>query len=304
MRAMSRAEYWGILGAGLVVFLAFDKVFDNPFAIDGSIIWSYLVVFLLVPIVLIIRRQLTFKNFFFYELELILLKYAITTCIAVALWATNDPPARPPPVASAPAEPKHHEPPAPSVIDSANTATVEGRVSHEDGTPAAGVLVYVDSGLEDLVFAAPQERVSIENDGSGFSPPMTVLRTYQELRLTVGDGQLHTLAGENERGEQVLSVPMVASGRAVPFSTRRDLGPVRLYCRVHEDEPKSAHLVVLTHPFHTRTGPDGRFAIPGVPARLVTVRAFSPPVSGRTALRVKPGTGQQLDITLGPEEIP
>ncbi len=287
MAALSRKWYWGILLAGVVAFLLIDDVFDNPFEIDGSIIWSYALVFVLVPIGLAANKTLTLGNFLLYELELILLKYAITTCIAVGLWASSEPPphaARPEVVTPASERPT---PPPPSALGP--VGAIEGTVVDAAGEPVAGAWVYVDSGLDDLAFAVPAEPAQITNDGDGFSPAFTVLRTYQDLELGVEDAQLHTMAGKNARGEQVLSVPLVAGGRSRPFFTTRELGWVTLSCRVHEDEHRAAHLLVLAHPYWARTDAAGRFAWTDVPARLLTLRAWTPDGESRAALEVRPG---------------
>ncbi|MEQ8280223.1 MAG: hypothetical protein RMA76_22020 [Deltaproteobacteria bacterium] len=282
--ALPRRWYWSILLLGVVAFLLIDDVFDNPFAIDASIIWSYALVAVLVPIALVANKTLTLGNFLLCELELLLLKYAITTCIAVALWASNDPPPAPPKaeVVTKPAERPQAPPPSPL----GPTGAIAGVVLDANDAPVAGAWVYVDSGLDDLAFAVPTTPVTIHNDGRGFSPAFSVLRTYQDLELVVDDAQLHTLAGTNERGEQVFSVPMVAGGRRQPFSTTRELGFVRLSCRVHEDRAEPAHLLVLAHPFATQTDAAGRFVWPDVPARLVTLRAIHGERRTRAAVQV------------------
>lgn len=300
--ALTRRSYWGILVIGVVVFLLVDDVWDNPFAIDSAIVWSYLVVFLLVPIALAANHTLSLRNFLLYELELILLKYAITTCIAVALWATTDPP--PPEAASVVATPPkvRPTPPPPSKIGA--TGTLRGVVRDADGAPLSNALVFVDAGLERLTFPVPSRALRRTNDGRGLQPRLGVLRTYQDLSLVVEDGQLHTIAGTNERGEQVFSVPLVAGGRDEPFSTTRALGLVKLSCRVHEEAESPAFLAVLAHPFFTTTDAEGRYALEGVPARWVAVRAFDGEHSVRGATTVKQGEPTTLDLTREHQNFP
>lgn len=296
--ALPRKWYWGILLAGTVAFLLIDDVFDNPFEIDGSIIWSYALVFVLVPIALAANKTLTVGNFLLYELELILLKYAITTCIAVGLWASSDPPPHAPRAEVATSPAKRPTPPPPSPLGP--TGTIAGVVLDEDGTPLADAWVYVDSGLDDLAFAVPGDLARVTNDGTGFSPAFSVLRTYQDLELVVTDAQLHTMAGTNARDEQVLSIPMVAGGRSEPFSTPRELGLVRLRCRVHDNEA-GAHLLILAHPYWTQTDSAGRFTLTDVPARLLTLRAVGagPHVAARAAVVVEAGRSADVRLETG-----
>lgn len=277
---LSRVEFWGVLGIGVLVFLfGGGPIWQRPFAIDGPILWSYLVVVLLGWGVLGWRRRFGLKTALLSALELVLAKFVITLLVAVPLWAAREPPpVEKPPI---PQTPKRIER-TPSVIPAARRGRIEGRVL-KDGRGVPGALVYVEHGLDPWTFAASTATVTLSHNGQGLAPNLAVVELGQPLILESHDGQLHALSGSSEGGEVVLNLPVVAQGRAKPYRADRALGLVTLRCRVHEgdDAEGAGQLLVLAHPFYARTDGEGHFGWPDVPAGALSFRALLP--DGSTA---------------------
>lgn len=277
---LSRVEFWGVLGIGVLVFLfGAGPIWQRPFAIDGPILWSYLVVVLLGWGVLGWRRRFGLKTALLSALELVLAKFVITLLVAVPLWAGREPP--PVEKVSIPQTPRRAAR-QPSEIPAANRGRIEGRVL-QDGHGVPEALVYVEHGLEPWVFAPSTATVAIGHDGRRLAPNLAVVQVGQPLLLESNDGQLHALVGSSEGGEGVLNLPVVARGRAKPYRADRALGLITLRCRVHEangaEEP--GQLLFLGHPFYARTDADGYFAWSDVPAGALSLRALLP--DGSTA---------------------
>ena len=53
-------------------------------------------------------------------------------------------------------------------------------------------------------------------------------------------------------------------------------GIVNIECEVHQSRERPVHLAILSHPFHTFSDENGRFALPAVPKGSIIVSAFAP----------------------------
>lgn len=294
--SLTRTEFLGVLGFSLVVFgVAGEPVWRSPFELDTAIIWSYAVIPVAVLAVLTFRRRLKLKTFLLSTMEITLLKYAITICVATVFWAISEPPSPPPPP---PAPPRAVRPPpaAPSVIAPESTGALSGRLLNEAGQPLPNTLVWIDSGLEDLTFAAPRAQIHIPQDARG-GPPLA-MHHLQPLLFDAGDGQLHTFYAKDRLGRAAFSAPMVASGRARPFVPGRPFGLVEVTCRVHEAQEPPIRLVILHHPFHARTNAEGRFSFRSVPAGELTVSTWSKGRAAKSAATVKAGARARLELRI------
>ncbi len=214
------------------------------------------------------------RALFLDVLEISLLKYATTFAAALVLWGVT-------PAPTAPAFSRAVRPEAPAAvvpavvptrIDPAETGSVGGAVVDEGGRPAAGALVFVASGLSGYVFAPPREPVTIGDGEHGVTPELAVAMTGQRVLARSTDGRLHTAVGTRD-GEALFNVPLLRSGEPTELPIQQALGVLTLSCNAHRGEAPG-RLLVLSHPFFTRTGVDGRFELRGVPAghlRLATL---------------------------------
>jgi hypothetical protein len=139
-----------------------------------------------------------------------------------------------------------------------------------DGEPTAGALVYLESPAPGRPLA-DGAAVPVTLTPAGFDADLYLARTADLLELRNRDARLHTVhvAGGSR---SLFNAPL-------PGGTSRRLaaeerGLYRLGCDAHGSE--HAHLLVVDHPYATRTGDGGRFTLAGVPigpARLVALVA-------------------------------
>lgn len=299
MNGLRRIEWWAILLVSLLVFLfANGPMWQRPFDIDGHIVWSYLIIPVLVAVVLLRGGRFRSGPFALATLELILIKFMITlSFFAVPAWiAAGDPERRPRPSYAAPAVAPPPARPAPTRIPDDITGVIRGVVVGAEG-PVEGVLVYVESGLEDFVFAPPKAPVRLTNQGNGPAPSLAVLHPFQDLTLSSEDNQLHVLAASDEGGHPAFTLPMLSGGRERTLHLPTRHGLFSLRCRVHEGGRESqAHLLVLSHPHYSRSDAEGRFELRGVPSSQVVLRAWTAEGDTHEALLIEPG--KQHTVTL------
>lgn len=288
MLRLTRLQFWGILAFAVSIFLfSTGPLWRHPWQImelNKAIFYSYLPLPFLVALGLLYKKRLGLRAFFLDTLTLTLIKYTVTFGIALVLWSfapetpAGEPSARAAQASSA--APAAAEPlPAPTPIAPEQTGTVAGVVVDGSGAPVDGALVFIQSGLAGLVFAAPQTPVELENDGSGIRPRLAVAQLHQPILARSMDGQLHTLLAV--KGEEpLLNVPLLSSGAKATVRFGEAHGVVTLRCRVHQRKAdgtpaeEEAHLGVFGHPFFAITGADGRFSWSGVPAGALSVAAW------------------------------
>jgi hypothetical protein len=285
-RRLTRVQFWGIFAIGVVIFLfSTGPVWQHPWRIDTlnmAILYSYLPLPFLVAGALAYKKRLGLKAFFIDTLEILLLKYGFTFGTAIALWTLFPAPMAKPvlvaaPPSSASIPPERVEPaPPPTPIPEDQRGTISGVVTTRDGTPREGGLVYIASGLEKYVFAAPETPLVLENDGSGIRPRVAAVVFRQPLSARSADGHLHTLLAVKD-GSTLLNVPLLSSAEPSPVRFLEAHGVMELRCRVHPGEQVTT-LGVFSHPFFAVTGPDGAFSFAGVPAGtfqiVVRIRGF------------------------------
>lgn len=247
----------------------------NADAFDSAIFWSYLPIPFLVTGGLLLARRFSWAFLFLESLTITLVKYAITFCIALVLWATHDPPppppkAPPPPRAAAVVAP----PPVPTPIAPERTGILRGSVKNAAGEPVTGAFVYVTAGLDAFVFARPTDVVQVENDGAGVHPELVIARAGQDIQGRSLDGHLHTLLASGDNAGTTFNIPMMSSGVWSTVVVREAAKVSRLRCTVHPQGEAPAYLVVLDHPFFTKTAADGSFRLEGVPAVKVSLAAW------------------------------
>jgi plastocyanin len=184
------------------------------------------------------------------------------------------------------------------------TASIEGRVTYTGAVPAPETLrtdsdaacrhnqegpvlrenlvvgpdgglrdafVHVASGLGDRVFAPPQEPVTLDQRGCSYRPHVVGVQVGQPLRVLNSDPTLHnvhTVSKENRSFNFGMPVQGQESKR---FFTRPEV-MVKAKCDVHPW--MSAFIGVSGHPFFQVTGPDGAFALRGLPAGTYEVEVW------------------------------
>jgi hypothetical protein len=305
---LSRAQFFSILVIALAIFaVGCGPIWRHPFDIDAAVFASYVPIPVLVAACLAWSKKLRLSSFFLDTVEIAALKFGLTYGVAILLWALSGAPAPPAPAASADeaaeiSPPAHETAPAPTPVAPETTGALSGVVAGDDGKPVAGALVWVRSGLEAFTFAPPAEPVALENDGSGFAPPVAVVQTWQPLLVRSTNSKLHTIYAVAEDGSSVFSFPVLASGDPRRIVLRRAHGVVSLGCKVHAldgHEPRST-LAILSHPFWAITGPNGRFAWRGVPAGRLRVAARRGAEEVGADVSLEAGGSPELHLAFGP----
>jgi hypothetical protein len=174
------------------------------------------------------------------------------------------------------------------------TATSLRGALTRSGRPVRGALVFLDAPAPGLP-APAGKTVDLVIRGSRYAEPVYVISTADDARILNKDSVLHTLHFRGA-GQTPANHPLPPS--AAP--QRLDLPETGLYeirCDNHAGE--GAWVLVVDHPYVTRSGEDGSFSLEGVPlgaARVVAVmvdgegihRASRQIIAGTTApLRVE-----------------
>jgi hypothetical protein len=292
MRGLSWLETMLIVLAGSAVFLFgdglfFSHVWDVP-RVDRALWYSYAIVPLLVLGVLLLKRRLRLTTFLFGTAETTLYKFLLTFVIAHGAWSFADPAARGPRELPR-TEVRRKAPLPPSQIDPSQTGTIRGRAR-------PGSLVYVESGLEHLIFAPPDRTATITHDGGGFTP-LSAVQVGQPLDVASHDARIHTLRAIDSK-EIIRRNHAVIPAELTPLQPfDKPLGLLRLDCTVHRGAEHPAHLLVLAHPFFTHAAEDGTFRFDGVPAGTLRVTVLDRDLV-RTSLLVDLPRGSSAEIDL------
>lgn len=243
-------------------------VWRDPWNIDAAVYLSYLAIPPLVAGLALATRRFSWPRLAVDSIGVAATKFAITYVAAVILWAFAGDPPRDAPTVAAPgvdASPA----PTPRPPAEATVGDLVGTVTGPDHVPRPDVLVWLELDPRGAVWA-PGPPVALTMGTGGLSPRAAAVTTWQRLEVASTDGRLHTLVGAGSDGPAIFNVAVPAGGRGGAMLTE-PLGAVPVRCGVHASEP-SGTLVVLPHPFATRSDAEGRFALHRVPEGPASVR--------------------------------
>lgn len=149
--------------------------------------------------------------------------------------------------------------------------TLRGRV-RLGGKAVGGAIVFLDTPAPGR--AAPAaEKVELVIEGARYGGPLYLAHVDDEIRFANRDGTLHTARFSGAgRLPATLPMPPGSGPRRVVFP---EPGVFRVRCDNHAGE--GAWLVVVDHPYATRTAADGSYALEGVPAGVARVIAVTAP---------------------------
>ncbi|MCC6553238.1 MAG: hypothetical protein IT372_09495 [Polyangiaceae bacterium] len=305
-RRLSGPQIFLCLAVPISIFLfGTGPIWTHPWELDRAIWWSYAPLPLLVLGCLAWSRRLTPRAWLLDTLSLTLAKFGLTFTIAIFLWGTADPPPRAAVLrsmraAAAALEPPP-APPAPTPLPPGSTGALRGAVADASGRPVPGALVFIERGLEGVVFAPPAAPLLLDNGPLGVTPRLSAAQTWQTISARSTDGHLHTLVAASAEGP-LFNVPLLSSGARTSVVVREPHGVSRIRCAVHQGGAEAgSYLAVLSHPFSAVTGDGGRFEWPGVPAGELRVAAFHPDLGdGAAPVELAAGGEAELRLALAP----
>jgi len=186
-------------------------------------------------------------------------------------------------------------PPAPETVAVANDPTcaaahpaglVVNEVRVQDGA-LADALVYVARGLEERVFAVPDEPVVIDQRACLFVPRVAGVQVGQRVEFVNSDDTLHNVHGSpSASAPWNFGLGVQGARRALVIEHAEVPVPVR--CEVHPW--MRLDLGIVDHPYFAVTGDDGAFTLAGVPAGHYVVAAWHARLGSRE---------QSVDVAAG-----
>ena len=245
---------------------------------------------------------------------------AMTMSVLAAACGGSQQNAQAPASAAAPAAPTYQ-------FDPATTGTVTGKIVFEGTAPAPApikmssdpncvqpgsapatteaiivgsggalqnVFVYVKDGLGNRTFAVPAAPVTLEQRGCHYLPHVLGIQVGQPLEIVNNDATLHNVhAIPKENGEFNTGQPLKGMKNIHTFTTREVMVPFK--CDVHGW--MNSFVGVLDHPFFAVTGPDGSFALKGLPPGTYTIEAWHEKLGTQTQM-VTVGEKETKDVAM------
>lgn len=157
----------------------------------------------------------------------------------------------------------------------------------------ANVLLRVTEGVRGS-YPAPPEARQLDQKGCAYSPRLLALMTGQPLDIVSSDATLHNVhAAAKENKAFNLGMPAPGTRYTRTFE-KPEIVPFK--CDVHPW--MRAWVAVVPHPFFAVTGPDGLYAIKGLPAGTYTVEAWHEKLPAQTfTVTVTDGETNVHDVT-------
>jgi plastocyanin len=151
--------------------------------------------------------------------------------------------------------------------------------------------VYVKDDLSAYAFDKPTRAARIEQKGCRFTPHVVGLQVGQMLELANRDETLHNVHAITKVNDDfnIGATPGAVFRRT--FASPETM--IAFKCDVHSW--MTAYAGVLAHPYFAVTGPDGRFALEGLPPGDYTVAAWHEKF-GTRAERVRVGPSETKEI--------
>ncbi|HET9481900.1 MAG TPA: carboxypeptidase regulatory-like domain-containing protein, partial [Candidatus Polarisedimenticolia bacterium] len=184
--------------------------------------------------------------------------------------------------------------------DAACSRKHDGPARREDlvVSPDGGVanaFVRIASGLPDRPFAPPSTPVRLDQRGCVYRPHVVALQAGQPLLIVNSDPTLHNvhaIATDNPGFNFGMSV----EGQQVTRYFHHPEVMVKLKCDVHPW--MAAWIGVVDHPYHAVTGPDGGFALTGLPAGEYAVEVWHETLGTATrTVAVVEGARQEIEFS-------
>ncbi len=127
---------------------------------------------------------------------------------------------------------------------------------------------------------APSEPVVIDQNGCLYIPHVAGVMVGQPIQFRNSDGVLHNVHGLPKVNREFnIGMPPTLKKRDQVFNKPEPLFPVK--CDVHPW--MRSYVAVMTHPYFSVTGKDGKFNIENLPAGTYELEAWHEKLGSRTA---------------------
>jgi len=165
----------------------------------------------------------------------------------------------------------------------------DGEVNANGTLP--NVFVYVKSGAEKYVFAAPSDPAVLDQDGCMYKPHVLGIMVGQTLKVVSSDAtthNIHPMPMDNREWN------MSQAPGAAPIEQKFTREEVMIPVKCNQHPWMRAYIGVMKNPFFAVTSSDGTFTIKGLPPGDYTIGAWTA-VSGA-------GQTQEQKVTIGAKE--
>ncbi len=164
-----------------------------------------------------------------------------------------------------------------------------------DNNTLSDAFVYIKNGLTKTDYPAPPQDVVINQGGCNYTPHIIGVMAGQKVKFLNPDGTLHNVHGLCQINPEFNeSMPDFRKELEITFNKPEFMFQVQ--CDVHPW--MKAWIAVMSHPFFTVTGSDGKFEIKNIPAGTYTIEAWHEKLESQTAtVTVTDNSSQKIDFT-------
>ncbi|RMD95092.1 MAG: hypothetical protein D6813_01040 [Calditrichaeota bacterium] len=196
------------------------------------------------------------------------------------------------------------EPPSPRQLNLVRECSVlhdkpvyaQNVVINENGT-LKWVFVYVKEGI-DKAYSPPNQPMELDQKGCIYHPHVLGIQVGQTLRILNSDPLLHNIHAIPKINRSFnFSQPGKGNVREIKFDKSEIMIPVK--CDVHPW--MKGYIGVLSHPYYSVTGEDGKFSIKKLPAGEYVVEAWHEELGTQTlTVTLTDGESKSIEFTFGP----
>lgn len=160
----------------------------------------------------------------------------------------------------------------------------------------ANIFVRVKSGLSNKKFDPPKEPVVLDQRGCMYSPHVFGIMVGQTLKVLNSDGILHNIHPLPKKNRP-FNAAMPKTVKEIERSFKKvEEDKFTIKCDVHPW--MNAYAAVMSHPFFSVTGKDGKYTITGLDPGTYEIEAWHEKLGTQTLkITVKAGETASLNFT-------